>query len=650
MISAQTTTVAGQVGTAITGVSVNTASFSPQINSAVRIFPPRVEHDKGGYLPPAGPGGSMFSESRSSTTPVRLLGPFFSGMGYTGAEPPDPDIAVSDKHIVQGVNTSIAFFDRNGTKLFQQTTQDFFQPVTTLSFHSDTKVIYDQIAKRFIFIVLGLDFNNSKSAILMAVSPVGTPLGTWKQFEIDVKQTSGSNNWWLDYPGLGYNKDLVTLSGNMFGFANGDGYNGIQIVGLPKAQLYSGTVTPTKFKTNGGTCQFAKTYDATTNYVYGLDTDTRSTVRLTALGLSGSTVSMSQFSVPVPTWEYAEDETTLADGKGVDNIADGRIFNACSRLGRVLGGHVAGATGQGTLASIRWYDFKTNTWPTAGTPTLNQSGSLIAPAGDAYTFPALCIDKRGNIAATFSKLGKSTPGDVMVCGRKASDPPGVMGAPIVLEKAKSSVNGDFTSRWGDYFDLELDPVDESKFWAVGMGPGADTRWTTYVKTFAVALPDALLDKTLPSAVSVSGGKLASGDRPSLFSDDTNNFVVRSEAVRGLGQVGGINVLLTMPYTNIDTMRLTYSASGQAGASAALYAMNVTTGQYEQIDSMGLSTARTTRTLDLSATQIAKFVSTTGGVNLVIRGTLPVRAGRMPGVFALGFDVVNILSLQKAPVP
>jgi hypothetical protein len=179
-----------------------------------------------------------------------------------------------------------------------------------------------------------------------------------------------------------------------------------------------------------------------------------------------------------------------------------------------------------------------------------------------------------------------------------------------------------------------------------MGAGDNRKWQTYIKSFVVSLPDSSLDKSLPSAVSISGGKLSSGDRPSLFTDDTNNYIVRSEAIRGLGQLAGANVLFALTYTDIDTMRVTYSVSGIAGASASVFALNVTTGQYEQIDSVGLTTARQTRNTEFTPAQIAKYVSTSGGVNLVVRGVLPVRAGRMPGVFSLAVDKVNILTSKK----
>lgn len=634
--------IEGVTAPSVKGTSLDISTFSPAVNKTVRFKPKAPAHER----PPlvfGQPNNLTASEEVSKTKPS--LAPFyFPTIGYTGAEPPDPDIAVSESHVVVTVNSSIAFYTKTGAELFQQDSTNFFASVSTVGFQFDPKVVYDHVAKRFVMVFLALDEAGSKSFILLAVSNNANPMNGWKLYNLDVTQTENSASFWLDYPGLGFDAKTVAFSGNMFGFTSG--YNGVQFIGLDKTTLYNGTATMVKFKAPGGTAQLAKQTGTLGNALYAIQRESTSALRISAITNNGS-LALQQMTLPVPPWSPAAAGIAGPDGKQVDTINDGRIFTASWRNGRMVGGHVIGSAGSGSLPTSRWYEVATNNWPTslATPPTLFQSGNIIAPSGHGYTFPALALDKNGSIGASFSKIGASTSGDMMVAGRRVSDAPGSMGTPITLEKARVNQNSNFTDRWGDYFDVELDPVDNLSMWAVGMGPNAQGRWQTYVRSFLVAIPDALLDKTVPSGVSVNGGRLSSGDRPSLFSDDSNNYIVRSEPVRGLGQISGMTAILSVPYQNIDIFRISYSVSGVAGATATVFALNHLTGQYEQLDSVGLSSARQTKSVELLAAQRAKFVSSTGTVNLTIRATLPVRAGRMPGAFSLAVDKVNILTSQ-----
>ncbi|MEI7575624.1 MAG: hypothetical protein WCK51_01935 [Armatimonadota bacterium] len=590
------------------------------------------------------PLGGVFEQPR-----IGNLGALFPAIGATGSEPPDPDIAVGPNHIVEVVNSDIAFFTKAGNKTFQQSGQQFFASVSPEAFDFDPKVIYDQIAKRFVVVDLGLNDTGSSgtSSFLIAVSDDSDPTGVWSVFKVNNKQTVGSNNYWLDYPGFGYNKDMIVFSGNMFAMQGSTGFNGVQIMAFDKATLYGGTATPFSFTiADDFTVQLAKTYDSTTPVVYAVSQESNSSVRVTAVERqSASAFSVKQTIVGVPQWFNYDALIQGPGGIPVQNN-DPRILTAASLNGRLVASHCAGVSASDRRPAARWYEFKTNNWPVSATlPTLNQAGQVNPPAGHGYNFPAVALDSRGGIALAFTKIGTTTPGQLIGCGRRPSDPPGAMSAPVVLDSSTGTQYQGFTTRWGDYFDVEQDPSSVGKFWAVGMGAGDNNRWQTYIKSFVVTLPDTALDRTLPGSATVNAGRLSSGDRVSLFSDDSNNFVVRSEPVRGLGQVAGTTMLFTLPYTNIDTLRVTYSVAGVPGASASVFALNQQTGVYEVIDSVGLTTDRQTRSTELLPAARAKYVSSLGAMTITIRATLPVRSGRMPGAFSFAIDKVNVLTSQ-----
>ena len=247
---------------------------------------------------------------------------------------------------------------------------------------------------------------------------------------------------------------------------------------------------------------------------------------------------------------------------------------------------------------------------------------------------------------TFSMIGSSTPGKVMASGRRPSDPPGTMGAPIVLETSLSGTYNGFSSRWGDYFDLELDPNDSSTFWAVGMGAGANGRWQTFIKSFKVSLPDSELIQVLPSGVTTVAGTLLSGNKTSLYSPDSITLDIQSKSVSGLGQVAGFNSVYTIPFSGgIDTLRVFLKASGPTGSSALVSLLNVQRGVYEQVTTFGLSTTGASKVLELTPAQFALYVSSSKQVSMIVRAVSPTRPGAAPTVFTFKTDQATLGAAQ-----
>jgi hypothetical protein len=293
-------------------------------------------------------------------------------------------------------------------------------------------------------------------------------------------------------------------------------------------------------------------------------------------------------------------------------------------------------------SAARWYDFKTNNWPASGLPTLAQSGQVDPPAGHGYSFPAINFDNKGGIGLVFSKIGTSTPGQLMGTGRKPTDPPGVMGNPIVLESSTSGQYNGFTSRWGDYHDLELDPVDSKTFWAVGMGAGNNGQWQTFIKSFRISATDAELIPVTAAGITTVAGTLVSGDRFSLSTTDNVNLVIQSATVRGLGQVAGFNAVYSLPFTGpVDTLRAFITLTGPNGSSALISLRNVNTGAYDQVSSIGLTNSSVSKTLDLTPSQIALYVTSGNQLSMIIRAVNPARSGVNPAVFSFKTDQASL---------
>ena len=636
------------VGKSVVGVNVDLKKFSPQIKPSTGSRQMEREHEMNLNYP-VGISNNLLAGGTLSTPRISLTSPLFKGISSGGAEPPDPDLAVGPNHIVEVVNSSIAIFKKDGTKLFEQPIDQFFGPVSPEPFESDPKVIYDQVAKRFVVIILSLKLEaGGISDYLIGVSNTSDPTGTWKQFKVSNLQTVGANTYWLDYPGFGYNKDMICMSGNMFAMPGSSGYNGVQIMAFDKTTLYGGTATPTKFSNpSGNTTQIVKTLDSSNPNLYAIGAESQNSVLLTALTKSGSTITAVQTSVAIPKWEYDQGFITGPGGVNVQTN-DPRLIVASSFNGRILSSHNVAVSNTDKRPSARWYDIKTNNWPASGTPTLFQSGQVNPPAGHGYSFPAINMDRKGGIGMTFSMIGSSTPGQVMGTGRKPSDPAGSMGNPIVLENSNSGTYTGFSTRWGDYFDVELDPTDQTTFWAVGMGAGTNGKWQTYIKSFKISSSDVDLISVLPAGITTVAGTLISGDKTSLYAVDAKKLNIQSVSVKGLGQVAGFNAVYNLPFTEqVDTLRAYLTLYGPTGASALVSLRNKNTGAYDQITSIGLSTAGVTKTIELTAAQIALYVSGSNQVSMVIRAVNPTRTGITPSVFTFSTEQAT---LGTAPIP
>lgn len=422
-------------------------------------------------------------------------------IGSTGWYPPDPDLAVGMNHVVAVVNSSVAFFTKSGTKQYQQTASTFFSGIGAGSFIFDPKCIYDRIHDRFVIIFLEEDDVSQTSKVLMAVSDDGDPNGTWYRYRVEAKLVLSGVGYWMDYPGLGYNKDAYVINGNMFGFTSG--WGGVQFLVIPSAPMLTGqTAQVVSLRDAGGaSVQMAEVIDATNPYVFGTSRSSGSSIRAYAVSSPGTiTPAITFYDVAVPSNSSPAIDAPSTNGRTLDSV-DGRVFNSIWRSGKLLTAH---SSSNGNLVA-RWYELNTNSWPASGTPTLGQAGVVSSPDLHYFT-PAINKNANGDISLLFTGSSSTVTANVMSASRLVSDASGAMGTPGVLQV---SAGNDYSlGRWGDYFGVDVDPVDDTTFYGVGQWVAADNRWTTSVFSWTVA-PGAAppVSPTGLTATAVSGSSI-----------------------------------------------------------------------------------------------------------------------------------------------
>lgn len=291
------------------------------------------------------PAGGVLDESR--VVPDVTWG----AITATGWYPPDPDIAVGPSHVLEVVNSSIAWFDKaTGANKVQQTAGTFFSGVAQTTFIFDPKCFYDRANGRFVLLFLEKNDASQISNLLIAVSDNADPNGTWYRYRFDSKWTNTSGSYWLDYPGFGYSNGAYVVSGNMFGFTSG--FAGAQLIAIPSAPLLSGGAASVVrlIDSGGASVQMAEVVDAGGTTAYGVSRSGTSTLRVYAIQNPDlTTATWTSASVTVPSNSSPTSEATSTGGYTLDTI-DGRVFNAVWRGGRLVTAHSSTPTSGAPVA------------------------------------------------------------------------------------------------------------------------------------------------------------------------------------------------------------------------------------------------------------------------------------------------------------
>lgn len=592
-----------------------TSNYFPQVNLSQKSRPVRPTNPKVPPIPAPLQNG-MPTGSASTTAVGSLPSVKWPGIGFTGSFPPDPDIAVGPTHVVQVVNGAVAFYQKNGTRVFQQpdSPSGFWSGLNATNFIFDPKAFYDHLSKRFFIVELELDDANKKSYILLAVSDDSNPVGTWFKYRIDVGVKRGDNDHWLDYPGLGYNRDGFVISGNMFPFAAGDYFG--QVIALPKAPMLAGQpVTPTKFETLPQ-IQLARTPDASMASVYGVARTafSGSTLALFSLRNLNSTPVLSQTNVAVPT--YVGSVTDVPARGGMLDVIGDRIMSTYARAGRVFTTHSTKATDG--KAQVSWYEINPGNWPISGTPTLVQSGN-VASTTFHHWMPSIAQNALGDVVLVYSRANGSTYPEAVYSARKATDAKGSMGSAI---RFGESLGVHQVWRFGDYSDVEVDPANNYTFFGVANTFGISSMWETAIASWNVSTPSSDVSGTPPSGVSVVTGTNIGGNLASLTTIDRNAYKVSSASITNIGQVTDTD--MNFPVTNratVSALDIVVSASRERGSvvSGTLYIWNYSTNAWVVLKQGNLPIGTTAYGITgrISA-NVLNFISTGNNVKIRIR--------------------------------
>lgn len=643
--------------------SSQTVSAAPTVYNTRTVFPQIQQEVSQREITPENPGrnrdvpvgipNNLFAGRMGGTSPA-TIGAHFPGITQTGFIPPDPQIAAGPDHIVQVVNSDIAFFVKaTGQKTFQQSLgpNGFFQGSGVSNFVFDPKVYYDQGSGRFFVVVLHLNQGQRRSDVMIAVSDDSDPNGTWYRYIIDTKQTMNSTEYWLDYPGWGYNRDGIIVTGNMFGFSSGS--NGSTTRLIDKAPMLSGQTTritlfedPSSF-----TIQPARTLESDTNYIYAVAQNTTTSLKIfAARDILAETPTFQVTTVGVPAYQGVGPAQS-AGGRLLDTIPV-RIMDATVRDGKLLAAHtIRSSEGR---AAVRWYEFAVNAWPESGNVTVAQAGNIELPNGEHAFQPAISINKFYDISILFTRSSQNIAADIAISSRKATDPAGVISAPEIVLSSTGNAGGGGVNRWGDYFAVCIDPNDDTTFWANGQTIGGGGQWQTWIASWIITPPGdggggggGGPSRITPSAISTFLGKFVSGDVTSVQDSDLVYYNVDSVLQAGVGQFAGAQMTFDTGANPSAVNRITVEVETviEPGfqATGTIFVWNYQSQQWDYVRAFRLSTSGNESFAATTSTDASNYVGPGGEVQVVVRGHAPFRrVGLAPVPFRLRIDEAAVI--------
>lgn len=440
------------------------------------------------------------------------------GGGTSGSYtiPPDTYGAVGLDKVMITVNNNYKILNKNtGAQLSLVGMNSFWSALgadATSTF--DPRTVYDPYNNRWIVSAVAQG-SSVNSRLLFGISQTHDPEGNYTLFAFDPDPSA--TTVWADYPTMGFNKNWVAISLNMFTISGGT-FNDSRLVVLDYPALLAGTATAT-FVTGIGqsTLHFAETYSSTENTLYGVSHIGSATATYRFHTITGTPAA------PVVSIGASN---LLRTGGGwlqpsyVTNPAPQTCVSGCPGVLKTL--DVGDSRVSGNLVfrnSFLWYS-QTVGLP-AGTATrmgaqwtkINTSGAYVdggrvevptatnANGEHWYTYPSLAVNSSNDMLMGFSKTESDGYAGAAYAFRYSADAAGTMQDPVVYKDGEDYYDKDFGGarvRWGDYSHTVVDPLDDASFWTIqeyaklraapSVG-GSTAKWGTWV---AKVSPNACL--------------------------------------------------------------------------------------------------------------------------------------------------------------
>jgi len=465
--------------------------------------------------PAAAPAGTNYVLDSSTVSPVSEVPPLilasFQGVPRTEWSPPDPVIAAGPRHLVAAANKEIRIMTREGSVLETIDARAWCNDLEPGCVPFDPRVYYDHFTGRYMMLWHEQHRSLKRSHLFLFISVSDDPTGQWVSWAFP-GNVDGSipPETWADNGCIGFDSNAVYIVSNQYTFDKWEPVD-VAVMIIPKRELYSDKESEIKwtgFSIAGAFCvRPAVVYDHSDAY-YLLEArnplPTATAVKLYRLENGAAGYSWTSTFVPVTAYGRAMNAGQAGGGEPFDvrssylhsevQLRSGSLHAVFSIANPISAGYSA----------LRYLCINT------ATITTSQDITFGAP-GHWYYFPAVAVNRNGDVAITFSRSGLDEYPGCFFTWRTATDADLRPAMSIQPGWANYQLLVDGKNRWGDYSGAAVDPTDWTSFWLMGEYADGPNIWGSWVK--AVRFDPFQVPRLIVDRRSVDFGNAGVGELP-----------------------------------------------------------------------------------------------------------------------------------------
>lgn len=398
----------------------------------------------------------------------------YRGMQVFGLRPPDVTSAVGPDHIMLADNDSFRVIKKDGSIVRQEKHafgSGFWSAADTTNLF-DPKLTYDALSHRWIFVICADPPQNgvasTTSSFIVGVSASYDAEGGWFVYHIDA---DANNDQWFDYPSVGFNRNWIVITGNMFSNPGMSGANECRTFVFNKQEMYAGaTVGITFFNaaTEHNTICPALTYDANENDLWCATNDNTDDNDIRYYRISGTAAAptMTEQGFISITGNWGTGGVNLGPQSGNSatiHAGDHDVLSAVFRGGRLYTAQTifTPAAAMPTTCTMQLIAC------TPGTATVHEALRFPSSTTSMYAFPNLAITANGDWVISCAKFTNTTFPSAAVLVRRTTDPTFYESVYKPGEDWYVWNDTQGRNRWGDYSGCMVDPMDDRGVWVSG---------------------------------------------------------------------------------------------------------------------------------------------------------------------------------------
>jgi hypothetical protein len=407
--------------------------------------------------------------------------------------PPDTMGAVGITRTLDTLNNDYRVQTKSNGAIVSTVSMSSFWASTGGSGFFDPSTLYDPYNNRFIVVAVS-DSASSSSSIEVGLSTTSDPNGSYTLFRFPACSVSdpcgaGTTDWWADFPAVGFNKNWVAVSVNMFSTASGS-FMESRVLAVNYPNLLGGSFSATYFTgINDFAIRPCVTYSKSENTLYAPNhrSSAGATYRLNTLtGTPASpsyNVGTSKSHTLAPLsggWAVPQDNSLpQAPGSGgagdvaMIDAGDARILRCTFRNSNIWYSQTVYLPKiSSTHTAAQWVRLDASGNDVDG-GRVEDAEATATNGGKWYAYPTLTVNQFTEVLMGFSQFSSSQWPAAGYTFRGNADAAGTMRDPHIYKggegmywKTFASPCSSGSNRWGDYSVTQVDPVDDTSMWTL----------------------------------------------------------------------------------------------------------------------------------------------------------------------------------------